>query len=54
MKIKDLTPQQRTYILGSGIYSILNGDIYDDISEHPATIDGIGDRIERGHLPHIW
>jgi hypothetical protein len=47
MKINELTPQQRTYILGSGIYSIRNDDIYDDISDVVATEDGIGDRMAR-------
>ena len=48
MNLKDTTPQQRTYILGSGIYSVRGGDIYDDISECAATTDSIGDRMARG------
>ena len=41
MKIKDLTHQQRTYILGSDRYSIRNTHIHDDILGRSVTADDI-------------
>lgn len=47
MNLDDLTHEQRTYVLGSGIYSARGGNIHDDINDSVATDDSIHDRMSR-------